>query len=152
MWSTPVIARRKSGSPVSPEREIQEFYTGTSLEVWFMCWSFGYFKKSNFGEKAKVENVKRFLWILHNSPQNILSILLMKVKLDNLCGIGNTLEWKMCGMLFGPEDKFGEELGQVYARAEDVNQVCFANLLLLEEPGCHCEPSDIGQYRGRADH
>lgn len=81
--------------PCLTRREVHEFYTGTSLEVWFMCWPFGYFKKSNLGEKAKLETVKRFLWILHNSPQNILYIFLMKVKLDNLITVW---DWKYSRM------------------------------------------------------
>lgn len=89
MRSTPVIDRRKPGSPVSPEREVHRFYPGTSLEVWLMCWSFGYFKK------ATLENVKRLPLILPNSPQNIPYILFMKVKLANSITVW---DWKYSRM------------------------------------------------------
>lgn len=60
-----------------------------------LCWKCGLcaghlvvLKKQRW-RKSQVGECEEFLWMLHNSPRNILYILLMKVKL-----IGNTLEWK----------------------------------------------------------
>lgn len=80
--SMPVIAR-------ASERDAQEFYTGTLLEVCFMCWSFDYFKKAMLEEKPN--------WRIRRVPVSASQLsteyplYLTKVKLDNLITVW---DWK----------------------------------------------------------